>query len=67
LQRGLNNETVTKKYNANIKERLFGIFDDEMSKFYDAASAAYEKNRDPKVFGDLEESIADSLEVYSGC
>ena len=33
-----------------------------MAKFYEEANAVYEKCRDPKVFGDLSESIESSID-----
>ena len=61
LNQGLQDEKLTKKYNEKIKLKLFEIFDAEMSQFYETANAIYEKTRDPKVFGDLEESIENSI------
>jgi hypothetical protein len=57
----LQNRVLADKYNEKLKLKLFEIFDDEISKFYESASSAYEKSRDPKVFGDLENSIEDSI------
>ena len=62
LSLGLQDEKLAKKYNTKIKAKLFEIFDDEMAQFYNTASAIYEKTRDPNVFGDLEESIENSIQ-----
>jgi len=62
LQQGPTGEVLADKYNKKLKEKLFEIFDDEISKFFESANSIYEKNGEISVFGDLKNSIEDSID-----
>ena len=62
LNTGLQNEVLAQKCNDKLKVRLFQISDEEIVKFYESANLLYEKYRDPSVFGDLNATIAGSIE-----
>lgn len=62
LHLGLKDKHLVEKYNKKLKQRLFEIFDDEVAKFFESANLVYEKTRDPKIFGDLENAIENSIQ-----
>ena len=61
LKRGLTSKPLVDKFNKRLKQRLFTIFDEEVAKFFESANSQYQRNRDPAVFGDLENSIEESM------